>query len=635
MGAAVNSIVWSRQHSTGSDARMSNLLDVYKDKKNINAVLGMKYYVHRMLTDGSSGGKALLLDQETLQMLSMVYSQTELLEAEVYEVSQLADDRQQNKAAHQHLRCVVFIRPEEESVRELALELENPRYGSYDIYFSNIVDPGGKSTAKAQLLNLAEADKSHLVNSVQEFYGDYFAMQDVLFSIEELESAHTYTKRKVGDFVRDRSVQAISSFLLAHKRPACVRYQHSSGACKSIAQSFDDLVKTEREIHGFQSRAGTPLLLLFDRREDPVSPLIKPWTYQAMLHEYVGMTRNTVDLSSLQKSKVRGAGAEDGEKPDEETRFVLAPGWGNPDKNEDSSQDVFFAKQMYNDFATLSEAFIKMLDKYKKNNHRELNADGDISIEALKDLVDNMPEMKHKSGIIGKHLSMLSQFKDQLQARDVWTTSEIEQDLACEDLDKDEGKSRILDFVYPKDPSDPETPPCRATGDDLLRLVMLWALKYEDRDDRELLNMLQDKGVRNADDMLGSLIEYAGREARDKSWNNLMAKAKKRDAIKRMANFWKDAPDVNIFLRHQPLIVGLLDKAFAGELAEADFPMQCGDEIDSPTEVIVFIVGGATYCEAAAVAKYNEEHPGKKVVLGGTCVHNSESFLQLVAQQPR
>ena len=108
----------------------------------------------------------------------------------------------------------------------------------------------------------------------------------------------------------------------------------------------------------------------------------------------------------------------------------------------------------------------------------ELNADGDISIEALKDLVDNMPEMKHKSGIIGKHLSMLSQvcrcphisacsekwaaqFKDQLQARDVWTTSEIEQDLACEDLDKDEGKSRILDFVYPKDPSDPETPPVK------------------------------------------------------------------------------------------------------------------------------------------------------------------------------
>jgi vacuolar protein sorting-associated protein 45 len=290
---------------------------------------------------------------------------------------------------------------------------------------------------------------------------------------------------------------------------------------------------------------------------------------------------------------------------------------------------------MYNDFATLSEAFIKMLDKYKKNNHRELNADGDISIEALKDLVDNMPEMKHKSGIIGKHLSMLSQFKDQLQARDVWTTSEIEQDLACEDLDKDEGKSRIIDFVYPKDENDPETPPCRATGDDLLRLVMLWALKYEDRDDRDLLDMLQDKGVRNADDMLGSLIEYAGRESRDKSWNNLMAKAKKRDAIKRMATFWKDAPDVNIFLRHQPLIVGLLDKAFAGELDEADFPQQCGPDIDSPTEVIVFIVGGATYCEAAAVAKYNQEHPGKKVVLGGTCVHNSESFLQLVAQQPR
>lgn len=40
-----------------------------------------------------------------------------------------------------------------------------------------------------------------------------------------------------------------------------------------------------------------PLLLILDRRNDPVTPLLSQWTYQAMVHELLGIQNGRVDLS--------------------------------------------------------------------------------------------------------------------------------------------------------------------------------------------------------------------------------------------------------------------------------------------------------------------------------------------------
>lgn len=42
-----------------------------------------------------------------------------------------------------------------------------------------------------------------------------------------------------------------------------------------------------------------PLLLILDRRNDPVTPLLSQWTYQAMVHELIGIQNGRVDLSQV------------------------------------------------------------------------------------------------------------------------------------------------------------------------------------------------------------------------------------------------------------------------------------------------------------------------------------------------
>lgn len=47
----------------------------------------------------------------------------------------------------------------------------------------------------------------------------------------------------------------------------------------------------------FRRTENPPLLLILDRRNDPVTPLLTQWTYQAMVHEVLGIRNGRVSLA--------------------------------------------------------------------------------------------------------------------------------------------------------------------------------------------------------------------------------------------------------------------------------------------------------------------------------------------------
>ena len=56
-------------------------------------------------------------------------------------------------------------------------------------------------------------------------------------------------------------------------------------------------VQSESSLFDFRLTQVPPLLLILDRRNDPVTPLLSQWTYQAMVHELLGVQNGRVDLS--------------------------------------------------------------------------------------------------------------------------------------------------------------------------------------------------------------------------------------------------------------------------------------------------------------------------------------------------
>ena len=86
----------------------------------------------------------------------------------------------------------------------------------------------------------------------------------------------------------------------------------------------------------------------------------------------------------------------------------------------------------------------------------------------------------------------------------------------------------------------------------------------------------------------------------------------------------------NVYMQHKPYVSGIVESVFKGKLSSVDFPstIKGQDSLSStkPVNVIVFIIGGATFEEATDLStSYNGERDC--VILGGTSVQNSKSFI--------
>lgn len=64
-------------------------------------------------------------------IVSMVYSQSEILQKEVYLFERI--DAPSNRDHLKHLKCIVFLRPTSVNIALLSKELRNPKYGVYFI----------------------------------------------------------------------------------------------------------------------------------------------------------------------------------------------------------------------------------------------------------------------------------------------------------------------------------------------------------------------------------------------------------------------------------------------------------------------------------------------------------------------
>lgn len=97
----------------------------------------------------------------------------------------------------------------------------------------------------------------------------------------------------------------------------------------------------------------------------------------------------------------------------------------------------------------------------------------------------------------------------------------------------------------------------------------------------------------------------------------------------------------NVYMQHTPHLSRTLENLFKGKLRESNYPFIEGAGINAglqrPQDVIIFIIGGTTFEEARTVALLNDASSnnnngtatststpaGLRLLLGGTCIHNS------------
>mmetsp|Transcript_6178 Transcript_6178/g.8622 ORF Transcript_6178/g.8622 Transcript_6178/m.8622 type:complete len:113 (-) Transcript_6178:124-462(-) len=97
----------------------------------MNIVQAIQDYVNKLLSN-IPGMKVLLLDKETTGMVSLVFSQSQILQKEVYLFERLDT---KNRDVMAHLKAVCLLRPTPDNIELLQEELRKPKYGEYHVFF--------------------------------------------------------------------------------------------------------------------------------------------------------------------------------------------------------------------------------------------------------------------------------------------------------------------------------------------------------------------------------------------------------------------------------------------------------------------------------------------------------------------
>jgi vacuolar protein sorting-associated protein 45 len=122
-------------------------------------------------------------------------------------------------------------------------------------------------------------------------YADFFALSPTSFSLNLPAAAALSTP------IADRTRDGLFALLLSLKKKPAIRYQGSSKDAEHVAALLSQHLDQQEDTLDFGRGVledVPPLLLILDRADDPVTPLLNQWTYQAMVHELVGIRNNMV-----------------------------------------------------------------------------------------------------------------------------------------------------------------------------------------------------------------------------------------------------------------------------------------------------------------------------------------------------
>ncbi|GLE00104.1 hypothetical protein PINS_up008831 [Pythium insidiosum] len=575
----------------------------------MDAIVAVRHYVEKIINDPQlEGMKALLLDPETTSIVSMVLSQSQILQREVFLVEPL-------DAAHEpmlHLKAAAFLRPTAANIELLKKELKNPKFGQYHIFFSNILP--------VELLErLAEADEKEVVHQIQEYYADFLAVNDTLFHFN-LRGSVAMSVKGLGwnapspttagvvtngglpartAQVFNRSVDGLLSLLLSLKKRPTIRYQKGSEIAEKLAREVSARMQLEQDgLFDFRRPEVLPLLYVLDRRDDPVTPLLSQWTYQAMVHELLALHENRVDLKNAP-----------GVRKDM-TELVLSV-----------SSDSFFEKQMYANFGDLGMAVKKLVDEYQAKTQTHENI---VSIEDMQRFVENYPAFRSQSVAVSKHVTLMGELARLVEVDCLMDVSQLEQELAC----SDEHNAHFKDLVAKL--KNAQIKPLNK-----LRLAILYVLRYETNSSVQIKvvkDLLLAAGLpSDRVALVDCFLKYGGSSVRA---GDLYGDRGLKKFMRAVTQGVQGVP--NVYAQHVPPLIRHLETIMKGNLLDNEFGIVNGTTtpgIKKVRDVIVFVCGGVTFEEAAKVAELNQKlaSQGQRILLGGTFIHNSSTFLAEVA----
>ncbi len=194
----------------------------------------------------------------------------------------------------------------------------------------------------------------------------------------------------------------------------------------------------------------------------------------------------------------------------------------------------------------------------------------------------------------------------------------------------------------------------KASHDAKIRIAILYALRYQKQPRNQIQKIVQDLLKAGVPESRAALVfvtlNIAGADQRqDDLFANENFFSRGKGALKGLKGV------ENVYTQHTPHLVQTVDNLMRGRLRDTSYPFVSSGQgaapmnpAERPQDVILFIIGGATYEEARSIAFLNAQHQrgaqpgaqqaavggvagtGTRFLLGGSSIHNSKSYLDMI-----
>ena len=226
--------------------------------------------------------KSLILDDETMKILNRTISHKELLNENICLFEMITNV---NKNSMQYLNGIFFIFPTLQNITLLSNEIKYPKYAAYYIFFPIMI-------SEELLTVLSKSDVCKVIKSIKIVWSNYYTPGDNFFTLDSCEKELSF------EIISEK----LSHALLSLKISPFIRYQGCSTKAHKIAQTLSQKIKiNSNQNHqnnwleqmplfkykdNYKQTPTTPLLLILDRSEDFVTPLLTDWSYKSLITSF-------------------------------------------------------------------------------------------------------------------------------------------------------------------------------------------------------------------------------------------------------------------------------------------------------------------------------------------------------------
>jgi vacuolar protein sorting-associated protein 45 len=328
------------------------------------------------------------------------------------------------------------------------------------------------------------------------------------------------------NYIFTRIIEGLISVCLSNRVYPVIKCVKGSLICNSIGNLVADFFQKNEFARRECGKEQNGLLIIFDRKEDPITPLLNQWTYQAMIHELIGIKNNILEIKHENNTD----------------KLVLS-----------DYDDKFFSQNLNNDYDEVCTKVKEAVENLNKE-HQEIEKRVD-TIEEIKKLVEKLPEKKKESAEITKHTNIIYEISEISQNRFLFELSALEQDLAC--YDKKEHYNRVVSVI--KNP--------QYNNLDKAKIYLLYCLRYEgDGSLNNLKNVLEENGMKEWIEYGEMVLSYAGKNQR------VLDVLSNKDFLARGRKFFSSFKNVpNVFTQHKSYLSSIIEKVIKTKTKESEF----------------------------------------------------------------